>query len=186
MGKLIYSALASLDGYTEDPEGKFDWAAPDLEVHEFVNDLTRPVGTHLYGRRMYETLAVWETDPALGAQSEVMRDFAQLWQAGEKVVYSKTLEAPITSRTRIERDFDPEEIRRMKAAEQRDLIVGGPTLAAHAFRAALVDECHLFIAPVIVGGGKRALPDDVRMPLELLEERRFASGFVYLGYQVLS
>jgi dihydrofolate reductase len=183
MANLIYSAIASVDGYVADEEGKFDWAAPDAEVHAFVNDLERPVGTYLYGRRMYETMAGWETDPALAARSEpILQDFAAIWQAAEKVVYSRTLERAATRRTRIEREFDPEAVRRMKAAAGSDLAVGGAELAAHAFRAGLVDECHLFVAPVIVGGGKRALPDDVRLDLELLDERRFAAGMVYLRY----
>ena len=185
MAKLIYTAIASLDGYVADAEGKFDWAAPDAEVHAFINDLERPVGTYLYGRRMYETMAGWETDPALAARSEpIMRDFAGIWQAAEKVVYSRTLAEAPTQRTRIEREFDPEAVRRMKAAAVKDLGVGGAELAAHAFRAGLVDECHLFVAPVIVGGGKRSLPDDVRLELELLDERRFAAGMVFLRYGV--
>ncbi len=181
---LIYSAITSLDGYLEDEAGKFDWAAPDEEVHRFINDLERPVGTYLLGRRMYETLAVWETDPALAADSEVTRDFAQIWQAADKIVYSKSLEEPSTSRTRIERSFDPEAVERIKASARGDLTVGGPDLAAQAFRAGLVDECQLFLAPIVVGGGKRSLPDEVRLKLELLDERRFRGGFVYLRYRI--
>jgi dihydrofolate reductase len=184
LASLIYSVIASLDGYIEDTEGQFGWAEPDEEVHAFVNDLQRSMGTYLYGRRMYETMAGWETDPALAEHSEVARDFAEVWQAADKVVYSKSLEEAPTRRTRIERDFDPESVRRMKASADRDLSIAGPDLAADAFRAGLVDECGLFIAPVIVGGGKQALPDGVRLPLDLLEERRFASGFVYLRYGV--
>ena len=184
MPNLIYAPIASLDGYVADEEGKFDWAAPDEEVHAFINDLERSVGTYLFGRRMYETMAGWETDATLARQSEPMREFAQLWQAADKIVYSKTLATPPTRRTRIERDFDPEAVRRTKASVATDLAVGGPGLAAHAFRAGLVDECHLFLAPVIVGGGKRAFPDDVRLELELLDERRFGSGMVHLHYRV--
>jgi dihydrofolate reductase len=183
MAKLIYGMIASLDGYVADEDGNFDWAVPDEEVHAFINDLERPVGTYLYGRRMYETMVGWETDPTLAEQSPLMRDFAQIWQAADKIVYSKTLEAVSTARTRIEQDFDPEAIRHMKVLAGRDLIVGGPELAAQAFKARLVDECHLFVAPVVVGGGKRSLPDNVRLRLELLDERRFESGMVYLYYR---
>jgi dihydrofolate reductase len=186
MAKLIYSAIASVDGYVADEEGKFDWAEPDEEVHAFINDLERSVGTYLYGRRMYETMAGWETDATLAAQSALMREFAQIWQAAEKIVYSKTLETASTRRTRIERDFDPEAVRRMKASAGRNLTVGGPDLAVHAFRAGLVDECHLFVAPIIVGGGKQSLPDDVRLELELLAERRFDGGMVHLRYRALT
>jgi dihydrofolate reductase len=182
MGKLIYSALTSLDGYIEDRAGKFDWAEPDAEVHAFVNDLERPVGTHLLGRRMYEVLVYWETVPLEG-RPPYIRDFAEIWRAADKIVYSKTLETVSSARTRIERDFDPETVRKLKAAAERDLSVGGPELAAQAFRAGLVDEVHLFLAPVVVGGGKKALPDDVRMELDLLHERRFAGGMVHLRYR---
>jgi dihydrofolate reductase len=181
---LVYSAIASLDAYLEDETGAFDWAAPDEEVHSFVNDLLRPVGTYLYGRRMYETMAPWETEPALAEGSAVTRDFADLWQAADKIVYSTTLETAATSRTRIERAFDPEAVRRMKASSAQDLGIGGPGLAAHAFEAGLVDELQLFLAPVVVGGGKRALPTKRRLDLELVEERRFASGFVYLRARI--
>jgi dihydrofolate reductase len=184
MAKLIYTAIASLDGYIEDPDGNFDWAQPGAEVHAFINDLERPIGTHLYGRRMYETMAVWETDDSLAAESEVMRDFAEIWQAAEKIVYSRTLEKPSTQKTRIEGEFDPEGVRTLKASEQRDLSVGGPELAAHAFEAGLVDECHLFFAPVAVGGGKRALSVDLRLDLELVDERPFDGGMVHLHYRV--
>ena len=180
MAKLIYSAIASLDGYVADEDGNFDWAVPDEEVHTFINDLERPIGTYLYGRRMYETMAGWETDHTLAEQSSLMQDFAGIWRAADKVVYSKTLEAVSTARTRIERDFDPEAVRQMKALAGRDLIVGGPELAAQAFKAGLVEECHLFVAPMVVGGGKQSLPDDVRLKLELLDERRFGNGIVYL------
>jgi dihydrofolate reductase len=184
MSKLIYTAIASLDGYVEDEDGNFDWAEPDEEVHAFINDLERPLGTYLYGRRMYETMAVWETDATLAAQSEVMRDFAQVWQGADKIVYSRSLERASTGRTRIERDFDPESVRRMKASTASDLGVGGPGLATSAFRAALVDECHLFLMPIAVGRGKQALPRDCRLELELLDERHFHSGVVHLRYRV--
>jgi dihydrofolate reductase len=179
MAKLIYSAIASLDVYTEDEDGKFDWSAPDAEVHAFVNDLERPIGTHLYGRRMYEVLVAWET---MADPDPVMRDYAEIWRAADKIVYSRTLEEPSSARTRIERDFDPEAIRQLKATADRDLAVGGPTLAAEALRAGLVDEVQLFINPIVVGGGKPALPDGVRVPLELIDERRFDSGVVYVRY----
>jgi dihydrofolate reductase len=184
IAKLIYLAIASLDDYVADEDGNFDWAVPDEEVHAFINDLERPVGTHLYGRRMYETMVGWETDPTLADRSSLMRDFAEIWQAADKVVYSKTLEAVSTARTRIERDFDPEAVRQMKALARRDLIVGGPELAAQAFKAGLVDELHLFVAPMVVGGGKRSLPNDVRLKLQLLDERHFGSGMVYLYYRI--
>ncbi len=183
MAKLVYSAISSLDGYIADKDGNFDWAMPDEEVHAFINDLTRPLGTYLYGRRMYETMVGWETDPTLVEQSPLMRDFAEIWQAADKIVYSGTLAAVSTSKTRIERDFDPEAVRRMKTSSGRDVGVGGAELAAQAFRAGLVDECQLFLAPIVVGGGKQTLPDDVRVKLELLDGRRFAGGMVYLHYR---
>ena len=182
MARLIYSAIASLDGYTADEAGNFDWAAPDAELHAFVNDLERDVGTHLYGRRMYETMAVWETMD-VSAEPEVMRDYAGIWRAADKVVYSRTLATPSTPRTRIERDFDRDTVRRMKEAADRDISVGGPGLAAHALRAGIVDEIQLFLVPAVVGGGTRALPDGLRVDLELLDQRRFAGGAVYLRYQ---
>jgi dihydrofolate reductase len=179
MAKLIYSAIASLDGYVEDEDGKFDWSAPDAEVHAFINDLERPVGTHLYGRRMYEVLVPWET---MADPDPVMRDFAEIWRAADKIVYSRTLETASSARTRIERDFDPDAIRQLKTATDRDLTVAGPTLAAAAIGAGLVDEVQLFLTPIVVGGGKSALPDGVRVPLELLEQRRFGNGVVFLRY----
>jgi dihydrofolate reductase len=184
MAKLIYSAISSLDGYVADEDGSFDWAAPDEEVHGFINDLERSIGTYLYGRRMYETMAGWETDPSLAAGSEPMRDYAQIWQAAEKIVYSRSLENASTARTRIEREFDPDAVQAMKDAAGADLSVGGPELAAAAFRAGLVDECHLFLTPIIVGGGKRSLPADIRLELELLGEDRFAGGVVHLHHRV--
>ena len=166
-----------------DEDGKFDWAAPDEEVHAFVNDLERPVGTYLYGRRMYEVMVAWETPHTLADQSPVTQDFAEIWQAADKIVYSKTLESVSSARTRIERDFDPEAVRQMKATAGRDISVGGPDLAAQAIKAGLVDECHLFVTPIVVGGGRQSLPNDVRLELELLDERRFGSGVVYLRYR---
>ncbi len=183
MARLIYSAISSLDGYTEDMEGNFDWAAPDEEVHGFINNLERTAGTHLYGRRMYETLMVWETDPNLAAESPITRDYAEIWQAANKIVYSRTLQAASTRKTRLERNFDPEAIRQLKETVEQDIIIGGPELAAHAFRSGLIDECHLFLVPIIVGGGKQSLPNNVRLELELLEERRFGSGVVFLRYR---
>ena len=189
MAKLIYTAITSLDGYIEDGEGRFDWAMPDAEVHAFVNDLERPVGTHLYGRRMYETMAVWQTiglEPA-GMQPEEPEelDFAELWRGLDKVVCSRTLDAVSTPRTRLEGEFDPEAVRRMKEAADRDISVGGPGLAQHAFRAGLVDEVHLFAFPIVVGGGKPGLPRDVRVELELLDERRFGNGVVHMHHRTL-
>ena len=183
MAKLIYSAITSLDGYVADENGNFDWAAPDEEVHRFVNDLERPIGTYLYGRRIYETMVYWETAHTLPDQSPVALDFAQLWQAADKIVYSKTLDTPSSARTRIERDFDPDAVRRMKASAERDISVGGPDFAAQAIKAGLVDEYHLFLTPIIVGGGKQSLPDNVRLELKLLDERRFGNGVVHLHYR---
>ncbi len=183
MARLIYSAITSLDGYVADDDGNFDWAEPDEEVHAYVNDLERPVGTYLYGRRMYEAMAYWETARTDADQSPVMRDFAEMWRAAEKVVYSTTLEAISGDRTRIERDFDLEAVRQMKASASRDLTVGGPDLAAQAIKAGLVDEYHLFVSPIVVGGGRASLPSDVRLKLELLDERRFGNGVVHLHYR---
>jgi dihydrofolate reductase len=183
MAKLIYSAITSLDGYVADEHGNFDWAVPDDEVHTFINDLERPVGTYLYGRRMYEVMVGWETVPTLADQLPLRRDFAEIWQAANKIVYSRTLETVSSARTRIERGFDPEAVRQMKARVGRDLTVGGPDLAAQAIKAGLVDECHLFITPIVVGGGKQSLPQNVRLKLELLDERRFGSGVVHLHYR---
>ncbi|MGH7666003.1 MAG: dihydrofolate reductase family protein, partial [Candidatus Dormibacteria bacterium] len=178
------SALTSLDGYVEDDHGKFDWAAPDREVLAFVNDLERPVGTYLYGRRMYETMVGWETTEFLHGREPLMLDFAEIWRAAEKIVFSTTLDAASSAKTKIERAFDPAPIRRLKGAAKRDLSVGGADLAAQALRAGLVDECHLFLNPIMVGGGTRALPSSVRARLELLDERRFGNGVVHLHYRV--
>jgi len=183
MAKLIYSAITSLDGYIADENGNFDWAAPDEEVHAFVNDLERPVGTYLYGRRMYEVMRYWETASTSGDAAPVMRDYADIWQAADKIVFSKTLEEAPTTRTRIERVFDPDAIRQLKASAERDITVGGPELAGQAIKAGLVDEIHLFLTPVAVGGGNQALPDGVRAHLELLDERRFENGVVHLHYR---
>jgi dihydrofolate reductase len=183
MAKLIYTTITSLDGYVADEDGKFDWAAPDEEVHAFVNDLERPIGTYLYGRRMYEVMAGWETMHTLPGQPPVTLDFAAIWQAADKIVYSRTLETVTSARTRIERAFDAEAVRRMKASAERDISVGGPELAAQAIRAGLVDECRLLLTPIVVGGGNPALPDNVRVKLELLDERRFGNGVVHLHYR---
>lgn len=186
MAKLIYSAIASLDGYVEDREGKFDWAAPDDEVHAFVNELERPVGTYLYGRRMYETMVYWETVGTGPDQLPPIRDYAEIWRGADKVVYSRTLQAATSERTRIERDFATDAIRQRKEASAEDITIGGAELAGQAIAAGLVDECGLLLAPILVGGGKRALPDDVHAQLELLDERKFRSGFVYLRYRVVA
>ena len=182
MARLIYSAIASLDGYVADRDGEFGWGAPDEEVHTFINDLERPVGTYLYGRRMYEVMVAWGNPDGFAADSPITRDFAGIWQAADKIVYSRTLDQASSPRTRIEREFDPEAIRRLKAQAEADISVGGAQLAGRALAAGLVDELHLFLAPVIVGGGTPALPDDVRLTFELLDERRFGNGFVYLRY----
>jgi len=184
VAKLTYSAITSLDGYVADADGRFDWAAPDEEVHAFINDLERPVGTYLYGRRIYEVMVAWETMPPSADQADVGDDFARIWRAADKVVYSTTLATVTSARTRIERVFDPDAVRRLKASARSDLSIGGPGLAAEAIRAGLVDECHLFVTPVVVGGGRRALPDNVRVPLELVDERRFGSGVVHLHYRL--
>jgi dihydrofolate reductase len=183
MAKLIYSAITSLDGYVADEDGNFDWAAPDEEVHAFVNDLERPVGTYLYGRRIYEVMVAWETMDTGPDQTPVMRDFAEIWRAANKIVYSRTLETVSSAKTRIERDFDPEAVQQMKARAGRDISVGGPDLAAQAIKAGLVDEWHLFVSPIVVGGGKQSLPDNVRLKLDLLDERRFGNGVVHLHYR---
>jgi dihydrofolate reductase len=182
--KLIYSTIASLDGYVADEDGNFAWARPDEEVHTFINDLERPIGTYLYGRRMYETMVYWETAPSLPDQPSCVRDYAELWRATDKIVFSRTLEAASSVRTRIERDFDPEAVRGLLATGRSDISVGGPGLAAEAIRAGLVDELHLFVAPAVVGGGIRSLPGDIRLDLDLVDDRRFANGMVHLHYRV--
>jgi dihydrofolate reductase len=186
MAKLIYSAITSLDGYVADENGNFDWAAPDEEVHRFVNDLERPIGTYLYGRRIYETMVYWETAHTLPDQPPFIEDFAGIWQAADKIVYSKTLDTLSSARTRIERDFDPEAVRQLKATVGHDISVGGADLAAQAIKAGLVDEYHLFLTPIIVGAGHQSLPDNVRLELELLDERRFGNGVVHLHYRTKS
>jgi dihydrofolate reductase len=185
MAKLIYISNVSLDGFTEDEHGRFEWTTPDDEQFAFITDLIRPVGTYLYGRRMYETMAVWETDPALAATSELRADFAHVWHAADKIVYSTTLDAVSTARSRLVRRFDPDDIRRLKDAASRDLTVGGPNLAAHAFMSRLIDECHLFIGPAVLGRGKPSLPSELRAELELLDERRFDNGVVYVRHRIL-
>jgi dihydrofolate reductase len=186
VARLIYAAIASLDGYVADTHGNFDWAEPDEEVFAFVNELERPVGTYLYGRRIYEVMVYWETADALPDEPAVVRDFTKLWLAADKIVYSTTLAEVSSARTTIEKTFDPEAIRRLKTTAAGDITVGGPHLAAQAIKAGLVDEVHLILAPVIVGGGTRALPDDVRIGLELVDECRFAGGMVHLHYRVTS
>lgn len=184
--ELIYSAITSLDGYVEDARGNFDWAAPDQEVLAFVNDLARSVGTYLYGRRMYETMLYWESAHTIPDQPDLVRDFTEIWQAADKIVYSKTLQAVSSGRTRIERDFDFEAVRHLKAEAGADITVGGADLAAQAFAAGLVDELHLFLVPVVFGAGKSALPHHIHLDLQLLDERRFKSDVVYLRYSVTS
>ncbi|MBO1268627.1 dihydrofolate reductase family protein [Arthrobacter cavernae] len=181
MAKLIYTGITSLDGYIADADGNFDWSMPDEEVHAFVNELERTVGTYLFGRRMYEVMLAWET-LELDGEPPAMRDFAGLWRSADKIVYSTTLDTAPSARTRIERNFDAGAVRQLKTTAARDLAIAGPALAAHAIRAGLVDEYHQFLTPVVVGGGKRFLPDGVRLGLELLDERRFRSGVVYLRY----
>jgi dihydrofolate reductase len=179
MAILTYVAIASLDGYVEDEQGKFDWAAPDEEVHAFVNELERPVGIYLYGRRMYETMVYWESD---GDRRPVSQDYAEIWRAAEKIVYSRTLQTVSSERTRIERELDASAIKRLKETSRSDISIGGADLAGQAIAEGLVDECHLFLGPVLVGGGKRALPAGIRAGLQLLDERRFRNGVVYLRY----
>jgi dihydrofolate reductase len=185
MGRLIYSAIASLDGFVADAEGNFDWAEPDEEVHRFINERQRSIGTYLFGRRMYEVMAVWDAFPGIADQPEHIREFASVFQEVDKIVYSTTLETVRTRRTRLERAFAPDVVKRMKAAAVDAISIGGPELAGHALRAGLVDECELFVNPVVVGGGRHWLPGDVRIGLELEEERRFESGVVYLRYSVV-
>ena len=184
MSRLIYSAISSLDGYIEDSDGRFDWCAPDEEVLSFINELERPIGTYLYGRRLYETMVFWETADATRDLSDGEEEFGAIWRAADKVVYSTTLAAPSSDRTRVERAFDPDAVRRLKEASPTDITVGGADLARHALAAALVDECQLFLSPVVVGGGKPALPSHQRIALELVDERRFSGGVVYLHYRL--
>jgi dihydrofolate reductase len=185
MANLIYITNTSLDGYIEDDDGKFDWTEPDEEVHTFINDLMRGIGIHLYGRRLYETMAVWETMGTLPDEPPYIVDFARMWQAGEKIVYSSTLETVSTAKTRIEREFDPEAVQQIKATSETDMLIGGAALAAVALKANLVDEIGHFVAPMVLGGGKKALPDRFRQRLELADERRFSTGTVYLRYRTV-
>ena len=184
MAKLIYAAIASLDGYVEDEQGRFDWAAPDEEVHAFVNELERPIGTYLYGRRMYETMVYWETVSTEADEPAVIWDYAGIWRAAEKIVYSRSLSKVSSARTRIEREFVLTAIQDLKETSDTDIAIGGPELAGQAIAAGLVDECHLFLNPILVGGGKRALPDQVHARLQLLDERRFGNGVVHLHYRM--
>ena len=184
MAKLIYSMITSLDGFVADQNGNFDWAAPDEEVHGFVNDLERQVGSYLYGRRMYQTMVFWETAPTGTDQPSVEQDYAEIWKAADKIIYSQTLQTVSSARTRLEPDFSPDAVRQLKAAAQQDISVGGPHLANQAIQAGLVDECHLFLNPVVVGGGTPAFT--VRVDLELLDEHRFGNGVVHLHYRVRS
>jgi dihydrofolate reductase len=185
MAKLIYSAIASADGYVEDAAGTIEWAAPGDELLSFVNDLERPVGTYLYGRRMYQTMASWETAHTVPGQPTLVREFTGIWQAADKIVFSATLQSVSTARTRIERNFDPGVVRQLKSAAEHDMTVGGADLAGQAIKAGLVDQLQLFLLPVVVGGGKRALPHGARSELELEDTRRFADGAVYLRYRLI-
>jgi dihydrofolate reductase len=183
VARLIYSAIASLDGYVADDDGNFDWAAPDEEVHRFVNELERPVGTYLYGRRMYEVMAFWETADTGANEPTAVQDYAAIWQDADKIVYSKTLETVSTQKTQLLRDFDHEAVRELKRSAGADISLGGPVLAGQALRAGLVDDLHLFVNPVVVGGGQHSLPDNLRLGLELLDERRFGNGVMHLHYR---
>ena len=183
MAKLIYSAICSLDGYVADEDGDFTWARPDDELHAFVNDLERPIGTYLYGRRMYETMVFWETAEVLPGQSDPAAEYVDIWQAADKVVFSRTLEGASSERTRIEREFDADAIRQLKTETERDISIGGSELAGQAILAGLVDEYHLFINPIVVGGGTAAFRSDARVELELADQRRFASGVIHLHYR---
>jgi dihydrofolate reductase len=182
MARLIYSAIASLDGYVADEQGEFGWSMPDEEVHSFVNDLERPVGIHLYGRRMYEVMKVWETDDLLVGQPPCMHAYAEIWRAADKIVYSRSLEDVSTSRTKLERTFDPAAVRQLKETEEREISIGGPELAAQAIEAGLIDEIHLLLTPIAVGAGKPALPIRSHLPLRLLDHRTFGNGTIYLRY----
>jgi dihydrofolate reductase len=186
VGRLVYSAICSLDGYTADAAGRFDWAAPDEEVHAFVNDLERPVGSYLYGRRMYEVMRFWDSLELASSDSAAMRDYAEIWQRATKVVYSTTLDGVTTSLTRLERAFDADAVRDLLDTAPSDVSIGGPGLAAHALRAGLVDEINLLLVPAVVGGGTSVLPGDLRIDLDLRAEHRFASGVVHLRYGVRS
>lgn len=186
MGRLVYSAITSLDGYIEDGDGGFEWCAPDAEVHQFINVQERAFGTHLYGRKIYEVMTYWETADTGDDAHAVAADYARIWRGADKIVYSTTLAEPSSARTRIEREFDPEAVRALKAQSAQDLAVGGSTLAGAAIRAGLVDELRLYVSPVSVGGGKPALPKDLMWRLNLVESRAFASGFIYSCYRPAS
>lgn len=186
MADLIYAAITSVDGYVADEHGEFDWAAPDEEVHAYVNALERPIGTYLYGRRMYDTMVFWETEGDGDDEPAVMHEYTGIWRAADKIVYSRTLDAPASARTRIERDFDPVAVRALVESSARDVAIGGAELAGQALAAGVVDQVHLILVPVVVGGGTRALPDGARLELDLVGEHRFASGFVHLHYRVAS
>jgi len=183
MAKLIYFTPTSLDGFIAGETGNLDWATPDEEVFAFINDLVRPIGMYLYGRKMYETMSIWETPDVIPGRTPAMMDFARIWQAADKIVYSKSRETVSTPKTRLEREFDPQAVCDLKAQLPYDISVGGPALAAHAIRAGVVDEYHLLVVPTMLGGGKRVLPGEVCLKLNLLDERRFANGMVYLRYQ---
>jgi dihydrofolate reductase len=185
MGKLIYSGITSLDGYLADSQGNFDWSVPDEEVHAFVNDVERDSGLYLFGRRMYEVMSVWDSWDTAGEPS-VIQDYARIWRGADKVVYSSSLAGATTARTRVERSFNPDEVRELKAGTERNIGIGGATLAAAALQAGLVDECQIFLNPVAIGGGLRFLPDGLNLRLDLLDEHRFSNGVVYLRYRCLS
>jgi dihydrofolate reductase len=184
VGRLVYTAITSLDGYIADESGSFDWSVPDEEVHGFVNDQERAFGTYLYGRRLYEVMAAWETLGTAPDEQREIRDYAGIWRAADKIVYSSTLRDVSSERTRIERRFDVDAVTRLKRESTSDLTIGGAELAGHALVAGLVDEVRLFVSPVIVGGGTRALPAGLRLDLRLLGERRFDNGVIYSAYGV--
>jgi dihydrofolate reductase len=184
MGKLIYSAIASLDGYVADESGNFDWSEPDEELHSYVNDRERPIGTYLYGRRMYDVMVFWESAHMLTDLPPFIRDYAEIWRAADKIVYSRTLDSAASTKTRIEQRFDADAVRELKSSSEQDISVGGPELAGQAIKAGLVDECHLYVTPVVVGGGNGSLPDGVRLNLDLIAEHRFGNGVVHLGYRI--
>ncbi|THG29275.1 dihydrofolate reductase family protein [Naasia lichenicola] len=184
MGRLIYASIVSLDGYVADAAGRFDWSEPDDEVHRFVNEIQRPIGTHLYGRRLYDVLVAWETWDVT-REPEVIRDYAEIWRGADKVVYSRTLQEPKSARTRIVEEFDVTAVVELKATSATDILIGGPEIAALALAAGIVDEIHLLVSPVVVGAGNPAFPDDLALSLELTAEHRFGNGVVHLQYSVL-
>jgi dihydrofolate reductase len=182
MARLVYAVLASLDGYVADEAGNFDWAAPGEDVHRFINELERSVGTYLFGRRLYEIMAVWQDFPDIEQEPEVIGEYAAIWQSADKIVYSETLAAVTTPKTRLDRSFDPQSVRAMVTDQEQDVSIGGPTLASHALRAGIVDDIHLFIVPHIVGGGTPCWPAGLPLQLDLAEQERFSDGTVYLHY----